>query len=605
MTSEADAFLRKNQLTDKDEDQLARLVCEDRLAKFIENAWKYMDPSPFKMGWPIEAVADHLEAVTKGHIKRLIINIPPRMGKSSITSVAFPAWTWAQRRISPTSGAGVRFLFASYAHNLALRDSNNTRRLIRSSWYQRNYGDRFKLLPDQNSKTRFDNDKGGSRLATSVGSALTGEGGNIIVVDDPNNAKEAFSDAVIQGTIDWWDQALSTRLNDMKNGALVVIQQRLSESDITGHVLSKDHGDWTHLCLPMRYEWRRHCSTWVGFDEKGKDKWFDDPRGCDDAKVPLVEVDEDGARVAVDAEAEEFLENEREGTLLWPERFGEREVRQLERDMGMWTAAGQLQQRPEPKGGGVIKREWWQPWEGANYPEMDMVIACLDTAYTEKTSNDFSALTIWGVFSGQAARQAENYIKREGRGEYKLQSNVEAEDKFDSALAVKFKLNMANQYEAFPRLFLAYAWQARLELHDLVQRVASSCRQFKVDRLLIENKAAGYSVSQELRRLYGHEDWAVQLVDPKGQDKLARLYSISHLFEEGLVHAPNMKWAEEVITQVSQFPKGKHDDLVDTVSMGVKYLRDTGILVRQPEWAADLDESRKHLGKAPAPLYPV
>jgi predicted phage terminase large subunit-like protein len=154
-------------------------------------------------------------------------------------------------------------------------------------------------------------------------------------------------------------------------------------------------------------------------------------------------------------------------------------------------------------------------------------------------------------------------------------------------------------------LFLAYAWQARLELHDLVQKVASSCRQFKVDRLLIENKAAGYSVSQELRRLYGHEDWAVQLVDPKGQDKLARLYSISHLFEEGLVHAPNMKWAEEVITQVSQFPKGKHDDLVDTVSMGVKYLRDTGILVRQPEWAADLDESRKHLGKAPAPLYPV
>jgi phage terminase large subunit-like protein len=105
--------------------------------------------------------------------------------------------------------------------------------------------------------------------------------------------------------------------------------------------------------------------------------------------------------------------------------------------------------------------------------------------------------------------------------------------------------------------------------------------------------------------LYGHEDWAVQLVDPKGQDKLARLYSVSHLFEEGLVYAPDMKWADEVITQVSQFPKGKHDDLVDTVSMGVKFLRDIGVLVRQPEWAADLDESRKFAGKAPAPLYPV
>jgi len=593
--------LKGKVFTKEDQGNLAARVCEDKLATFIEHAWPYMDSSPFTMGWPIEAVAEHLEAVTKGHIKRLIINIPPRMGKSSITSVAFPAWTWAQRHKSPTSGPGVRFLFASYAHNLALRDSNNTRRLIRSPWYQKNFGDRFKLLPDQNSKTRFDNDMGGSRLATSVGSALTGEGGNIIVVDDPNNAKEAFSEAIIQGTIDWWDQALSTRLNDMKNGAYVVIQQRLSENDITGHVLSKDHGDWTHLCLPMRYEWRRHCSTWTGFDEKGNDKWFDDPRGKDVDGTVLVEVDENGARLAIDPEAEEILETQLEGTLLWPERFGEKEVRQLERDMGMWTAAGQLQQRPEPKGGGVIKREWWQPWETANYPDMDMVIASLDTAYTEKSANDYSALTVWGVFSGQAARQAERYVKRDGR----VESNVEAEDKFNSALAVKLKLDMAAQYEAFPRVFLMYAWQVRMELHELVHKVASTCRQFKVDRLLIENKAAGYSVSQEMRRMFGHEDWGVQLVDPKGQDKLARLYSISHLFEEGLVHAPDYKWAEDVITQVSQFPKGKHDDLVDTVSMGIKHLRDIGVLVRQPEWAAELDEGRKHVGKAPAPLYPV
>lgn len=596
-----DSFLKQVAFTEDDVDKMLRDQCEARLAKFIEYAWPNFDPSPFKMGWPIEAVAEHLEAVTRGEIKRLIINIPPRMGKSSITSVAFPAWTWAQRKLSPTSGPGVRFLFASYAQNLVLRDSRNTRLLIKSPWYQKNFGDRFRLMADQNSKTRFDNDKGGSRLSTSVGSSLTGEGGNIIVVDDPNNAKEAFSEAVIQGTIDWWDQALSTRLNDMKNGAYVVIQQRLSEEDITGHILSKDRGEWTHLCLPMRYEWRRHSFSYTGIDEYGEEKWFNDPRGCDENGDPLVEVDEDGNRVAVDAEAEEILENEREGMLLWPERFGEREVRQLETDMGSWTAAGQLQQRPEPKGGGVIKREWWMPWESPNYPEMDMVIACLDTAYTEKTSNDFSALTVWGVFSGQAARYADRYIKKDGS----ITQNVAAEDKFDQALAVKLKLQMAQQYEAFPKLMLMYAWQVRMELHDLVQKVASSCRLMKVDRLLIENKAAGYSVSQELRRMYGHEDWAVQLVDPKGQDKLARLYSVSHLFEEGLVYAPNLAWADQVITQVSQFPKGKHDDLVDTVSMGVKYLRDTGILVRQPEWAADLDQSRTHAGKTPEPLYPA
>lgn len=583
---------------------LLRDQCEARLSTFIEHAWKWFDPSPFKMGWPIEAVSEHLEAVTRGHIKRLIINIPPRMGKSSITSVAFPAWTWAQRKISPTSGPGVRFLFASYAHQLALRDSGNTRKLIRSKWYQENFGDRFSLVADQNSKTRFDTDKNGSRLATSVGSALTGEGGNIIVVDDPNNAKEAFSEAIIQSTIDWWDQALSTRLNDMKTGAFVVIQQRLGEEDITGHILSKDVGDWTHLCLPMRYEWRRHSCNWIGYDEDGEDKWFNDPRGLDIDGTPLVEVDENGTRFAIDAEAEEELENEREGLLLWPERFGEREVQQLEADMGSWTAAGQLQQRPEPKGGGVIKREWWQPWDNPNYPEMDLIIASLDTAYTEKTTNDFSAMTVWGVFSGQAARPAENFIKRNGR-EFKLESNVDASDRFDQALAVKLKLGLRQQYEAFPRVLAMYGWQSRLELHELVKKVAWTCREFKVDKLLIENKAAGHSVAQELRRLFGHEQWGVQLVDPKGQDKLARLYSISHLFEEGLIHAPDTKWADELITQVSQFPKGKHDDLVDTVSMGVKHLRDIGVLVRQPEWAADLDAGRAHAGKAPAPLYPV
>ena len=601
---ELDAYIASLTFTDKDIDLLERDQCEAKLAVFIERAWRYMDASPFKPGWPIDAVSEHLEAVTRGDIKRLIINIPPRMGKSTITSVAFPAWTWAQRLKSPTSGPGVKFLFASYAQNLVLRDSNNTRRLIRSPWYQNYFGDRFKLLADQNSKTRFDNDQGGSRLSTSVGSSLTGEGGNIIVVDDPNNAKEAFSEAVVQGTIDWWDQALSTRLNDMKTGAYVVIQQRLSEEDITGHVLSKDTGDWTHLCLPMRYEWRRHSVSYLGIDKGGEEIWFNDPRGCDDYGDPLVEVDDNGNRIAVDAEAEQILDEEREGLLLWPERFGEREVRQLEADMGSWTAAGQLQQRPEPKGGGVIKREWWRPWESGEYPEMDLVIAALDTAYTEKTTNDYSAITVWGVFSGQAARPAENFIRKTIDGEFTLTNNVEAEAKFDDALAVKLKRQMSSQYDSFPRLFLMYAWQVRMELHELVQKVASTCRTMKVDRLLIENKAAGYSVSQEIRRLYGHEDWGVQLVDPKGQDKLARLYSVSHLFEEGLVYAPDMKWADQVITQVSQFPKGKHDDLVDTVSMGVKHLRDIGVLVRQPEWAADLDQGRKHVGKAPEPLYP-
>lgn len=554
--------------------ELDRADCEDSLYTFLKHAWKYIDASPFTEGWPIKAIAEHLQAVVDGDIRRLIINIPPRMGKSSITSCAFPAWCWAQPFASPTCGPGVQFLHASYAQQLSLRDSVKCRRLIESPWYRQLWGDRFKLTSDQNTKGRFDNDKNGSRLSTSVGSALTGEGGSIIVVDDPNAAQEAHSEATIASTIEWWDSALSTRLNDPKTGAFVVIQQRLSEEDLTGHIMSKDQGEWTHLCLPMRYEWQRHSYTSIG--------WHD-PRGLDEDDEPLVEVAPDGERLAVSPEAQIILED-KEGELLWPDRFGETEVAILERQLGPWAAAGQLQQRPEPKGGGIIKREWWQPWTSEIYPNMDLIIATLDTAYTTKTNNDPSAMTVWGVFTSDVSVQAPTHAG--GRHGEMLQ--------------------YARAYtETAPRVMLMEAWQGRYELHDLVTKVAVTCRKMKVDVLLIENKAAGYSVAQEIRRMYGFEKFGVQMFDPKSQDKLARLYSVQHLFAEGLVFAPIKQWAEMVISQVGQFPKGKHDDLVDTVSMAMRHLRDTGAIIRGDEWQAEVEDSLSFKGNNSLPaLYP-
>jgi predicted phage terminase large subunit-like protein len=518
--------------------ELDRADCEESLYTFLMSGWRYLDPVPFTPGWPIEAVAEHLQAVCDGEIRRLLINIPPRCAKSSLTSVAFPAWVWSQRLHSATSGPGVQFLHASYAQSLSLRDSVKCRRLIESPWYQRLWGSRFTLTGDQNTKTRFDNDAGGSRLSTSVGSALTGEGGSIIVVDDPNSAQEAHSQATIEATIEWWDGALSTRLNDPKTGAFIVIQQRLSEEDLTGHILSKDADNWTHLCLPMRYEPDRSFVTSIG--------WQD----------PRTEP----------------------GELLWEDRFGEAEVKTLERLMGPWKAAGQLQQRPEPQGGGIIKRDWWQLWMEDAYPAMDYIVASLDTAYTTKTENDFSALTVWGVFSGDVVAQA---TKVEGG---------------------QIERSYGQQH---PRVMLMNAWAERLELHELVQKVARTCKSMRVDKLIIENKAAGHSVAQELRRLFGHEDWGVQLLDPKGQDKLARLYSVQHLFAEGMVYAPDRSWADQVMTQVGTFPKGKNDDLVDTVSQAMRHLRDLGMLTRGPEFIADIEAGMQHVGKPPAPLYPA
>ena len=539
---------------------LDRVACEEDLYTFLQYAWRWFDPSPFTPGWPIEAVAEHLQAVADGEIRRLIINIPPRCAKSSVTSVAFPAWVWAQQYRSATSGPGVQFLSASYAGQLALRDNVKSRRLIESPWYRSLWGERFTLTSDQNTKGRYDNDQGGVRLATSVGAAVTGEGAGIIIIDDPNGAQDATSEAVIESTVEWWDSAMSTRLNDPKTGAYIIIQQRLAEQDLTGHVLEKQAGDWTHLCLPMRFERDRSFVTTIG--------WQD----------PRVE----------------------EGELLWPERFGPEEVRNLERDLGQWSAAGQLQQRPEPKGGGIVKREWWQPYDQESYPPMSLIIASVDTAYTMKTSNDYSAMTVWGVFSGAQAMPTSRFIRHDGGSV----DRGESEDRFDLATSLQ-NPGMGIGATEMPRVILMQGWAERLELHELVIKIAKTCKEMKVDRLLIENKASGISVAQEMRRLYAHEDWAVQLIDPKGQDKLARLHSISHLFAEGLVHAPDRAWADQVITQTASFPKGKHDDIVDTVSMAMKHLRDIGILVRKPEWAAEVVGGLEHKGAGPPPLYAV
>lgn len=492
---------------------------------------------------------------------------------SSITSVAFPAWTWAQSQRSATSGPGVQFLCASYGSSLAMRDSVKCRRLIESPWYQKYWGGRFKLTSDQNTKGRFLNDQRGERLITSVDAKITGEGGSIIIVDDPNAANEAFSEANIQSTIDWWDGTMSTRLNDQKTGAMIVIQQRLAENDLTGHILDNDtEREWTHLCLPMRYESSRHTSTIIGWE---------DPRGCDLEGEPLVKITENGVREPRDIAAEKILKV-REGSLLWDDRFGEKEVARLERILGPYGAAGQLQQRPEPAGGGLIKTEWWNLWEGRAYPAMDYIMASLDTAYTLNTANDCSAMTIWGIFS-------EDFRAQEIRSYAKNGKQV-----------------VERMYvEGAPKLMLMHAWNVRLEFHELIEKVAHTCKQLKVDKLLIENKAAGISVAQEMRRLYSGQGWAVQLSDPKSSDKYSRLISIQHLFAEGLVFAPDTEWAQEVVNQVGSFPKGKHDDLVDTVSMAVRHLRDLGMLTRSSERADELDALKVYPGKGPQPLYPV
>ena len=551
LPSDLKAIDPKRQLLDLD-----RAECEQSLYEFYRNAWQYIDPAPWIDGWALEAIAEHLEAVVSGEIKRLIINIPPRCSKSGLVSIAFPAWVWAQKDIGPISGPGVPFLHASYANQLSLRDSVKCRRLIETPWYQERWGNRFALTSDQNTKSRFTNNKGGERLITSIDGTNTGEGGMCIIIDDPNSVDDVDSEATIQTAIDWWTGTMPTRLNNQDTGAYIIIQQRTFENDLTGYIQETESDDWVQLILPMRYERNRHCVTSIGWE---------DPRT-------------------------------EEGELMWPERFSGAAVTRLEKRLGPWRASGQLQQCPEPAGGGIIKRAWWTLWDRATYPPMDFILACLDTAYTEQTFNDPSGMMVWGIFSSifvgnddiaQATDIAQTtlILDRDGRPMYQGRS---------------YKTYKGGS----PKAMCMHAWDARLELHELVLKVAETAIKMKVDVLMIENKASGISVAQEIRRLYANEKFSVQLFDPKSQDKMARLYSIQHLFAEGLIYAPDRPWTERVISQVGQFPKSKNDEFVDLTSMGLRKLREMGLLERESEVEAEQEALKVYPGKQGDQLYP-
>lgn len=279
------------------------------LYAFVREFWPVIEPGrPFVDGKHIEAICLHLEAVTDGRITRLLVNMPPRHAKSSIISVLWRVWTWIKK-------PSCRFLCASYALSLSIRDNVKCRRLILSQKFQEHYGHIFHLTKDQNAKIKFENDHRGYSQAVSVGSSATGEGGDILLIDDPHSIDEKRSDVTREAVLDWFKDTWCTRLNDQNTGAMVVVGQRVHGQDLSGYILSGDTGEhWIHLNLPAEFEPANRCVT-----EAENFRWED-------------------WRVL-------------EGELLWRERFPENVIERAKRRHGPQAYAALYQQRPQPLSG--------------------------------------------------------------------------------------------------------------------------------------------------------------------------------------------------------------------------------------------------------------
>jgi predicted phage terminase large subunit-like protein len=354
-------------------DELRAERCRRHLPTFIREAWPIVEPAtPFVGSWHIDCVAEHLEAVSRGELLRLIINVPPRTMKSLSGAVFWPSWEWLGR-------PHLRWVYASYAGALAQRDSMKMRRLIKSEGgredgtiFQRLgyqgvlrllHDDPWELTKDQDAKTKYETTATGMRLATSVDAMATGEGGDRVVVDDPLSAKQARSEAERERANVWWDETMTTRFNNA-DAAAVIVMQRLHEEDLTGHLLEK--GGWHHLCLPAEYE-PSHPFVY-----------------------PAVVETQAGRELPGDPRTEE-------GELLDAERLGPKRLEELATDLGSYGFAGQMQQRPAPAEGGMFKRFWWQRWE--THPAFDRVVASWDMRFSDsqEAASSYVVGQVWGI----------------------------------------------------------------------------------------------------------------------------------------------------------------------------------------------------------------
>lgn len=303
-----------------------RVLARRNFYEFVKQAWHVVEPErPFSDNWHILALCNHLQAVTEGKIDNIIFNVPPGTMKSLLVCVFWPAWEWIEQ-------PGLRHMSGSYAEPLSLRDAVRTRDLVLSEWYQSRWP--LVLRADVNAKGRYENSKGGWRLVCSVGGKGIGEHPDRLIIDDPHNVVDMESEAERQAVVNWLDGMVSSR-GVTRGIKRVMVMQRLHTQDASGYLLEKrdDKGKpiWEHVCFPMRFEVPVK-------DEK---------TGISVPRMPRTSIGFQDPRV-------------QDGELLWPELYTADRVVIMEINMGPYHAAGQLQQRPTPRGGGKFKRGWFE-----------------------------------------------------------------------------------------------------------------------------------------------------------------------------------------------------------------------------------------------------
>lgn len=420
---------------------------------FVEYVWP-----AFICGPHHRIMAERFERLVHGDLKRVIINIAPRHGKSELTSYLFLAWLMGQK---PDS----KIIQATHTGELAMRFGRKVRNLMDSEAYKEIFPE-VSLAADSKAAGRWETSKGGEYFAAGVGGAMTGRGADFLVIDDPHSEQDALSETAMENCYDWYVAGPRQRLQP--GGRILVVMTRWSKVDLTGRVLE------------------------------------------DQAKNPMADK----------WEVIEFPAIMPSGNPCWPEFWKVEDLLKVKAALPTANWNAQWMQNPTAEEGAIFKREWWKVWKRQEIPKLHYVIQSYDTAYSKKETADFSAITTWGVF---APEEGQEY-----------------------------------------HLILLDAKKGRWDFPELKKKAMELYKFWDPDCVLIEAKASGLPLTQELRRT----GIPVVTYSPGGRksgtDKIARANSVSPVFEAGFVWAPDEPWAEEVVEEMAEFPYGANDDLTDS-----------------------------------------
>ena len=381
----------------------------------------------------------------------------------------------------------LKIIQATHTAELAFRFGRKTKNLIDTEEYQKIF--KTTLQEDSKAAGRWETSAGGEYFAAGVGGAITGRGADLLIIDDPHSEQDAMSRTALDSAYEWYSSGPRQRLQP--GGKIVLVMTRWSTRDLTGRLINNQK-------------------------EPKSDQWHV-------VEFPAI----------MDHEP------------VWPQYWTIEELEKVQASLpaGKWNA--QWMQNPVAEQGALIKRDWWNMYQGKEVPQLSYVLQSYDTAFSKKETADFSAITTWGLF-------------------YPYEDSL-------------------------PNIILLDAVKDRFDFPELRRQALQQYHHWKPDMVVIEAKASGQPLIDEFRKLYIP---VFAFTPSKGNDKHSRVNSVAPLFESGIVWAPDRDFAEEVVEQCAAFPYGDHDDLVDCTTQALLRFRQSGLLQHPEDYIEETTATR-------------